>query len=137
MQNNRNSTSKYVDNILKIESKGRAKTRFMDPSLSEELDSNVNDNLSDDQQFSNPIVDDVNTDRNSLIDSDQQVLDELIKEVNIFDIFSGKNIAEDKKSVALRVRIQPIEKTLTSEEIDMISKKIIDAVGKFYGATLR
>ena len=62
---------------------------------------------------------------------------QLIKEVNIFDIFSGKNIAEDKKSVALRVRIQPIEKTLTSEEIDMISKKIIEAVGKFYGATLR
>jgi phenylalanyl-tRNA synthetase beta chain len=62
---------------------------------------------------------------------------QLIKEVNIFDIFSGKNIAEDKKSVALRVRIQPIAKTLTSEEIDMISKKIIDAVGKFYNATLR
>jgi phenylalanyl-tRNA synthetase beta chain len=62
---------------------------------------------------------------------------QLIKEVNIFDIFSGKNIAEDKKSVALRVRIQPVEKTLTSDEIDMISKKIIEAVGKFYGATLR
>ena len=62
---------------------------------------------------------------------------QLIKEVNIFDIFSGKNIAEDKKSVALRVRIQPIEKTLTSEEIDIISKKIIEAVGKFYGAILR
>lgn len=62
---------------------------------------------------------------------------QLIKEVNIFDIFSGKNIAEDKKSVALRVKIQPMEKTLTSEEIDTISKKIIEAVGKFYGATLR
>ena len=62
---------------------------------------------------------------------------QLIKEVNIFDIFSGKNIAEAKKSVALRVRIQPIEKTLTSEEIDIIGKKIIEAVGKFYGATLR
>lgn len=62
---------------------------------------------------------------------------QLISEVNIFDIFSGKNIAEDKKSVALRVKIQPQEKTLTSEEIDSISKKIIEAVGKFYGATLR
>ena len=62
---------------------------------------------------------------------------QLISEVNIFDIFSGKNIAEDKKSVALRVKIQPVEKTLTSEEIDAISKKIIEAVAKFYGATLR
>ncbi|NBV06120.1 MAG: phenylalanine--tRNA ligase subunit beta [Proteobacteria bacterium] len=61
----------------------------------------------------------------------------LIKEVNIFDIFSGKNIAQNKKSVALRVKIQPTEKTLTSEEIDLISKKIIDSAAKFYGATLR
>jgi phenylalanyl-tRNA synthetase beta chain len=62
---------------------------------------------------------------------------QLITEVNIFDIFSGKNIPADKKSVALRIKIQPIEKTLTSEEIDVVSKKVIDAVGKFYGATLR
>ncbi len=62
---------------------------------------------------------------------------QLIKEVNIFDVFSGKNIAEDKKSVGLRVKIQPLEKTLTAQEIDVIAKKIIDAVGKFYGATLR
>jgi len=62
---------------------------------------------------------------------------QLIKEVNIFDIFSGKNIAEDKKSVALRVKIQPIDKTLTSEEIDVISKKIIDAVVKSHAAILR
>ncbi len=62
---------------------------------------------------------------------------QLIKEVNIFDIFTGRNIPENKKSVALRVKIQPNEKTLTSDEIEVISKKIIDAVEKFYGATLR
>lgn len=62
---------------------------------------------------------------------------QLIKEVNIFDIFSGKNIAEDKKSVALRVKIQPLEKTLTSDEIDAVSKKIIDGVTKACNATLR
>ena len=61
---------------------------------------------------------------------------QLIKEVSIFDIFSGNNIAEDKKSVALRVKIQPQEKTLTSEEIEVISKKIIDAVAKT-GTSLR
>lgn len=69
----------------------------------------------------------------TVINCDKQ----LIKEVNIFDIFTGKNIAEDKKSVALRIKIQPLEKTLTSEEIDGICQKVIDAVGKFYGATLR
>ncbi len=62
---------------------------------------------------------------------------QLIKEVVVFDIFSGKNIDSDKKSVALRVKLQPIEKTFTSDEIDAISSKIIESVGKFYGATLR
>lgn len=62
---------------------------------------------------------------------------QLIKEVNIFDIYSGSNIDETKKSVALRIIIQPIEKTLTSEEIDVLSKKIIDAVCKYYNAALR
>ena len=61
---------------------------------------------------------------------------QLIKEVSIFDIFSGNNISQDKKSVALRVKIQSQEKTLTSEEIEVISKKIIDVVVKM-GASLR
>ncbi len=62
---------------------------------------------------------------------------QLIKDVNIFDIFTGKNIPENKKSVALRVKLQPQEKTLTSEEIDTASKKIIDAVVKAHEAALR
>ena len=61
----------------------------------------------------------------------------LIKKVDIFDIYSGKNIEEGKKSVALRVIIQPIEKTLTSQEIDVLSKKIIDAVVLAHKAQLR
>lgn len=62
---------------------------------------------------------------------------QLIKEVSIFDIFSGNNIAADKKSVALRVKIEPQEKTLTSEEIEAIAKKIIEAVNKNHNASLR
>ncbi len=69
----------------------------------------------------------------TIINCDKQ----LIKEVNIFDIYQGKNIAENKKSIALRALIQPVERSLTSEEIDLLSKKIIDAVCKSYDATLR
>lgn len=61
---------------------------------------------------------------------------QLIKQVDIFDIYSGKNIDEDKKSVALRVIIQPTEKTLTSEEIEVLSQKIISSL-KNSGAELR
>jgi len=62
---------------------------------------------------------------------------QLIKQVDIFDIYSGKNIDDGKKSVALRVVIQPIEKTLTSEEIEVLSKKIIETVQKNHDAILR
>lgn len=61
----------------------------------------------------------------------------LITNVGIFDIFSGKNIPEGKKSVAFKVEIQPVDKSMTSEEIDVISQKIITEVEKRYQATLR
>lgn len=71
-------TSKLVDSILKNEAR-QEKSKSLDKKLSEELDSNIDENLLDD--LSNPLVEDVNRDRNSVMDSDQQVLDELIKEV--------------------------------------------------------
>ncbi len=81
------------------------------------------------------------TDKNlavgDLIKTISSVDKKLIKEVSIFDIFSGNNIAADKKSVALRVKIEPQEKTLTSEEIEEISKKIIEAVSKAHNSSLR
>ncbi len=49
----------------------------------------------------------------------------IISKVNIFDIYEGDNIESGKKSVALRVEIQPFEKNMTSSEVDDISQKII------------
>lgn len=62
---------------------------------------------------------------------------ELIKEVNIFDIYCGQNIAEGSKSIALRIFMQSAEKTLTKEEIDAVSRKVTDAVTKSFNAILR
>ena len=45
-----------------------------------------------------------------------------------FDIFEGQNIPEGKKSVAINVVIQAPDKTLTEEDLDMISQKIIKSV---------
>lgn len=61
----------------------------------------------------------------------------LIQDVEIFDIYRGQNIAEGKKSVALRVMIQPCDKSLTGEEIDEISQKIIKEVSLKNQAQLR
>ncbi|MFO7921224.1 MAG: phenylalanine--tRNA ligase subunit beta, partial [Nioella sp.] len=61
----------------------------------------------------------------------------LIEQVRIFDAFSGDKaeaqMSAGKKSVALTVRLQPREKTLTEEEIDAVGAKIVEKVGKATG----
>ena len=61
----------------------------------------------------------------------------LIADVRVFDVYGGQGIAEGKKSVAFAVRLQPIEKTLTDPEIDAVGQKIVAAVVKATGGTLR
>lgn len=61
----------------------------------------------------------------------------LITDVRIFDIYQGKGVADGKKSVALSVRLQPLEKTLTDAEIDAISTAIITGVQLACSAELR
>ncbi len=61
----------------------------------------------------------------------------LISEVTLFDIYEGQGVPEDQKSMAIDVLIQPRQKTLTEEEIDAISRKIIANVEKATGGSLR
>ncbi len=61
----------------------------------------------------------------------------LITSVSVFDVFEGASLGEGKKSVAIEVTIQPTDKTLTDEEIDAISKKILENVEKSTGGVLR
>jgi len=62
---------------------------------------------------------------------------ELIKNVKIFDVYQGDNIGDGKKSIAFNVILEPRDKTLSDNDIDQISKKIISAVQESTGATLR
>jgi phenylalanyl-tRNA synthetase beta chain len=61
----------------------------------------------------------------------------LITGVDIFDLFEGAGVGEGKKSVAIRVTLQPTERTLTDEEIEKVGSTIVAAVGKATGGTLR
>jgi phenylalanyl-tRNA synthetase beta chain len=60
----------------------------------------------------------------------------LIDTVSLFDVYQGKGVAEDKKSIAIAVRLQPRDKTLTDAEIEAAGARIVAAAGKL-GATLR
>ncbi|MEI4232664.1 phenylalanine--tRNA ligase subunit beta [Roseovarius sp. D22-M7] len=61
----------------------------------------------------------------------------LITDVRVFDEFSGGSLGEGKKSLAIAVRMQPRERTLTEAEIEAISTKVVDKVQKATGGTLR
>ncbi|WP_457648682.1 phenylalanine--tRNA ligase subunit beta [Profundibacter sp.] len=61
----------------------------------------------------------------------------LIESVRVFDEFIGGSLGEGKKSLAISVRLQPVEKTLTDEDIAAVSEKVIAKVAKATGGTLR
>ncbi|MQB44511.1 phenylalanine--tRNA ligase subunit beta [Rhizobium sp. ICMP 5592] len=61
----------------------------------------------------------------------------LITGVNVFDIFEGASLGEDKKSVAIEVQIQPAERTLTDEDFEALTQKIVANVTKTTGGVLR
>ena len=65
----------------------------------------------------------------------------LIESVRVFDQFTGDKaeaqMGSGKKSIALTVRLQPTDKTLTEAEIEAVSAKIVEKVTKATGGTLR
>ena len=61
----------------------------------------------------------------------------LIEDVRVFDEFIGGSLGEGRKSIAVTVRLQPVEKTLTEEEIEAVGAKIVEKVSKATGGVLR
>jgi len=62
---------------------------------------------------------------------------DLIKSVKVFDVYEGENIDENKKSVALNVTIQSLEKTLNEEDLNKINQLIISIVESKTDAKIR
>ncbi|MFN0115365.1 MAG: phenylalanine--tRNA ligase subunit beta [Paracoccaceae bacterium] len=65
----------------------------------------------------------------------------LIESVRVFDAFGGARaeaqMGPGKKSLAVTVRLQPVEKTLTDDEIEAVSARIVEKVCKATGGVLR
>ncbi|MDC0328002.1 phenylalanine--tRNA ligase subunit beta [Candidatus Pelagibacter sp.] len=62
---------------------------------------------------------------------------DLIKSVKVFDVYEGENIDEGKKSIALNVTIQSLEKTLNEEDLYKINQLIISTVETKTDAKIR
>jgi len=61
----------------------------------------------------------------------------LLKDVNLFDVYEGKNLPKGKKSYAVSFTFQHADKTLTDKQVDKIMQKMIKELGSQLNAELR
>lgn len=72
-----------------------------------------------------------------LVRAAQSVDRKLITNVTVFDVYEGKGIDPDKKSIAIAVTLQPRDKTMTDEEIEAVANRIVAEVVRKTGGVLR
>lgn len=80
---------------------------------------------------------DQNTTYESIYKLAKQTEKAFLKDVNLFDVYEGKNLPEGKKSYALSFTIQDSTKTLTDSQIDKIMSKLQQTFETELGASLR
>ncbi len=114
----------FLDAIPEPKAKGKARAQFA-PSPYQAVE----------RDFA--FVLDANVPAEEAVKAARAVDRNLIESVAVFDLYEGKGVPEGRKSLAIAVRIQPKDKTLTDPEIDAIARKIVDAVTKATGGSLR
>ncbi|MEZ5863941.1 MAG: hypothetical protein R3D25_07655 [Geminicoccaceae bacterium] len=88
-----------------------------------------------DRDFAFVVDDGVSADQ--LLRAVRQADKKLIREVSLFDVYAGKGMPEGKKSLAVAVRLQSPDRTLTEADIEPVAKRIVAAAEKQLGAELR
>ncbi len=61
----------------------------------------------------------------------------ILEEVSLFDIYKGKQIPEDSKSVAFSLKFRAADRTLTDDEVNKVFNKIVEKLSAEHGAELR
>lgn len=64
----------------------------------------------------------------SLVDVIQSEIPVALKSVHIFDIYRGKGVEEGKKSMAFKVLLEPLTRTLTDHDIQCLCDKIVEGI---------
>ncbi|MDG1286741.1 MAG: phenylalanine--tRNA ligase subunit beta [Rickettsiales bacterium] len=77
-----------------------------------------------------------NTAAGDILRAAQKADDKLVKKVELFDVYQGKGLAADEKSLAISVTLQAADRTLTDKEIEAVAAQVIANVEK-NGAKLR
>ena len=61
----------------------------------------------------------------------------LLKDVNVFDVYEGPNIGDNKKAYAISLILEDKDKTMTVKDIDKTMKKLSQVFEKELGASIR
>ena len=62
---------------------------------------------------------------------------ELVSDAGVFDVYEDASLGEGQKSVAVWLTLQPVERTMTDDEIEAIASSVVANVEKQTGGTLR
>ncbi len=62
---------------------------------------------------------------------------QFVTDIALFDVYRGKGIAEDKKSLAFYVLMQDTQKSLTDAEVDSVMASLLELIKNQHGAELR
>ena len=66
-----------------------------------------------------------------------EVSSDLLRDVHLFDIYTGKGVEEGRKSVALGLILQDFSRTLTDQDVDSEVENIVSTLKHKFAATLR
>ncbi|MBT9614440.1 MAG: phenylalanine--tRNA ligase subunit beta [Burkholderiales bacterium] len=83
------------------------------------------------------VIVDENITSHALLVALREVAPEMVTDLAIFDLYSGKGIDSGKKSLAFRVLMQDTEKTLTDQEVETVITRLTQVLSDRFGAKLR
>jgi phenylalanyl-tRNA synthetase beta chain len=67
----------------------------------------------------------------------QELGGELLEQVDIFDVYTGKPIPEDRKSLAFTLKYQSLDRTLKDEEVNHLNSQVLEGIEREFGAAWR
>lgn len=73
----------------------------------------------------------------SLVDGLEKQLPGLVTDLQLFDVYAGKGVPENKKSLAFRIVMQDTQRTLLDSEVDAAMQQLVSCLEQAFGAQLR
>ena len=83
------------------------------------------------------IVVDQNVALQTLLDGLKGQISGLIQDIQLFDVYVGKGVPENKKSLAFRIVMQDTQRTLQDSEVDAAMQQLVSCFEQTFGAQLR